>query len=113
MGVWIRADFISQLQLHSFRLVVTAAPWVSDGGQDLGSTGLLTCAFFLLWPGAWGFSLGPFLPSEGRSRSQVITRRRERKGRQFTGPGESHLNSASWFFPGAEPGAVAVRVGLQ
>lgn len=95
MGVWIRADFISQLQLHSFRLVVTAAPWVSDGGQDLGSTGLLTCAFFLLRPGAWGFSLGPFPPSEGRSRSQVNTRRRERKGRQFTGPGESHLNSAS------------------
>ena len=52
MGVWVRADFISRLQLHCFRLVVTVAQWVSEGGQDLGSAGLLTCAFFLLWPGA-------------------------------------------------------------
>ena len=55
----------------------------------------------------------PFLPSEGRTRGHVITWRRERKGRQFTGPGESNLNSTSSLFPGAKLGAVAVRVGLR
>lgn len=39
VGVWVRADFIARLQLHCFRLVVTATQWVSEGGQGPGSAG--------------------------------------------------------------------------
>lgn len=74
MGVWVRADFVSQLQLHSFRLVVSVAQLVSDCTRDPGSPGLLPCACCLWRPGARASVLAPFLPSEGRTRSHVTGR---------------------------------------
>ena len=59
MGVWVRADFMSPLQLPSFGLVVTVAQLVSDCSRDPGSVGLFGLLMLLWWPGAPGCSPGP------------------------------------------------------